>query len=66
MEKRVQVGIGVLIFNTKGQLLLGRRLNSHGSGSWQPPGGKMNFGETFEACARREVREETNMKGVQK
>ncbi len=58
MEKNVQVGIGVLIFNTKGQLLLGRRLNAHGANTWGPPGGKLDFGESFEGCAQRESFEE--------
>jgi len=56
-----RVDLGVLIFNEKKQLLLGQRLNSHGSNSWGPPGGHLEFGETLEECAIREVTEETGL-----
>lgn len=55
-----RVGVGVLIFR-QGKLLLGRRKNSHGEGCWSAPGGHLEFGESPEACARREVREETGL-----
>ncbi|ORM65268.1 DNA mismatch repair protein MutT [Pantoea rodasii] len=53
-----QVGVGVLIFRD-GKLLLGRRKGSHGSGDWSAAGGHLEFGESPEDCARREVLEET-------
>jgi 8-oxo-dGTP diphosphatase len=56
-----RVGIGVLIFNAKQEILLGKRLNSHGAHTWSPPGGHLEFGESFEACAIRETEEETNL-----
>lgn len=57
---RTQVGVGILIVRG-GRVLLGRRLGSHGAGTWAPPGGHLEFGETAEACARREVTEETGL-----
>jgi 8-oxo-dGTP diphosphatase len=56
-----RVGIGVLIFNAKKELLLGQRQNSHGAHTWSPPGGHLEFGESFEDCAIREVTEETSL-----
>lgn len=59
--KQPRVGVGVIIFNMQGQILLGLRRNSHGSESWGPPGGHLEFGETPENCAIREVLEETGL-----
>ncbi|MDO6407081.1 MAG: NUDIX hydrolase [Pantoea sp.] len=55
-----KIGVGVLIFR-HGKLLLGRRKGSHGAGDWSAPGGHLEFGETPEACARRETLEETGL-----
>jgi 8-oxo-dGTP diphosphatase len=60
-HKRPKVGLGVLIFNEYGEILLEKRKNSHGATSWGPPGGHLEFGETFEACAIRETKEETGL-----
>ena len=58
--ERPRVGVGVLVLK-EGKVLLGRRVSSHGAGSWCPPGGHLEFGESLEDCARREVLEETGM-----
>ena len=58
--RRPQIGVGVLVFRN-GQLLLGQRRGSHGAGTWAPPGGHLEFGESVEICARREVLEETGL-----
>jgi 8-oxo-dGTP diphosphatase len=62
MKQRPAVGVGVTIYNNKNQMLFGKRKNSHGAGSWCHPGGHLEFGETFEQCAIREVEEETGLK----
>jgi 8-oxo-dGTP diphosphatase len=56
-----KVGIGVAIlksssFNT--QVLLGKRKGSHGEGEWGFPGGHLEYMESFNACALREIAEE--------
>jgi 8-oxo-dGTP diphosphatase len=59
-ERRTRVGVGVLIVRD-GRVLLGVRRGSHGAGTWAPPGGHLEFGESVEACARREAAEETGL-----
>jgi 8-oxo-dGTP diphosphatase len=54
--------VGVAIIVRKGdQVLLLRRKNVHGAGSWSTPGGHLDFGESPEQCAIREAKEETNL-----
>jgi 8-oxo-dGTP diphosphatase len=60
MEERPKVGVGVIVVKD-GKVLLGKRKNAHGEGAWSFPGGHLEFKETWEACARREVMEETNL-----
>ena len=56
-----RVGIGVILVNGEGQILLGKRKNSHAP-YWSIPGGHLEMGESFEACAIREVAEETGIR----
>src|SRR5258707_8500479 len=51
-----QVGVGVVVVRD-GKVLLGLRRGSHGSGAWALPGGHLEWGESVESCARREVTE---------
>jgi 8-oxo-dGTP diphosphatase len=60
MDKRPKVGIGVTIIKD-GKLLLGKRKNAHGKGQYASPGGHLEFGESFEDCARRETLEESGI-----
>jgi len=55
-----RIGVGVLLFRD-GKVLLGKRLGSHGAGEWATPGGHLEFGETPQQCAQREVAEETGL-----
>lgn len=62
MSKHDRPAVGVAVIIRKAdQILLGLRLAGHGAGTWQFPGGHLEFGETIEACARREVCEETGL-----
>jgi len=57
-EKQIpKVGIGILIFKD-GKVLLGKRKGSHGQGEYAFPGGHLEYMESFENCAEREIAEE--------
>ena len=67
-KKKVGVGFGVMIFDGN-KILLGLRNEDsnkadselHGEGTWTMPGGKLEYGETFEQGGIREVKEENNL-----
>jgi 8-oxo-dGTP diphosphatase len=63
-DKRPKVGVGVIVVKD-GKVLLGERLASHGAGTWAIPGGHVEFNETFEETAKREVEEETGLTDVE-
>jgi mutator protein MutT len=59
-QKRPYIGVAVIVVR-QGRVLLGKRINAHGAGTWQFPGGHLEYGETIEACARRELMEEAGL-----
>jgi 8-oxo-dGTP diphosphatase len=60
MEKTPKIGVGVII-RKDNKVLLGQRKNAHGTGTWCPPGGHLEFMETIADCARRETDEESGL-----
>ena len=52
---------GAIVRDEAGRLLLVRRGRPPGQGLWSVPGGRIEPGETAEAAAAREVREETGL-----
>ena len=66
---KVAAGIGVMVLK-HGKVLLGKRHHDpekadsalHGESTWTMPGGTLEFGESFEECAERELMEETGIK----
>lgn len=66
--KKMGAGFGVMVLRG-GKVLLGQRHVDpakadslmNGEGTWTMPGGKLDFGESFEGGAVRELREETGI-----
>jgi 8-oxo-dGTP diphosphatase len=61
MAATVRVGVGVILQDGTGKVLVGRRMGSHGAGRLALPGGHLEMGESFELCAARELLEETGV-----
>jgi len=59
--KNPLVGVAVIV-KKNGKILLIKRVGSHGSGTWAPPGGHIDFGEFVIDCAKREIKEEVGIK----
>ncbi|MBL7206196.1 MAG: NUDIX domain-containing protein [Candidatus Aenigmarchaeota archaeon] len=60
MEKVPRVGSAVLV-EKDGKFLLGERNKKNAKGFWVIPGGKVEWGETIEQAAIREIKEETGL-----
>lgn len=69
-SRKMGIGVGVLILNEKNELLLGLRNTDpekadtelHLEGTWTMPGGRLEFGETFEEAGIRETKEDMRKK----
>lgn len=65
----IRVGIGVVVLDEQGRVLLGQRNKEakrktgklNDDWDWSLPGDGLEYGESFEDCAIREVREETTL-----
>ncbi len=62
-DRTPTVGVGVVV-RRDGKVLVGLRRSGAQPGTWGLPGGHIDFGETWEECARRELREETGLELV--
>ena len=55
------VGVGAVVVDGAGRVLLVKRRFEPLAGQWSLPGGAVDVGETLEACVIREMREETGL-----
>ena len=62
-NSKPKAGVGIIITQSN-NVLLGRRKGPRGYGLYGLPGGFLEFNETFEHCAKRELFEETNLDGT--
>ncbi len=58
--ERPGVGVGVIV-KKDGKVLLMKRINAHGKGTWGLPGGHLELYENIEDCAAREALEEAGV-----
>lgn len=58
--KYPKTGVAVMIMKD-GKVLLAKRKNSHGGGTYAFPGGKVEWWESINDCAKREVMEEAGI-----
>lgn len=55
------IGVGVILADAEGRILLGHRVKATEPATWCLPGGAVEAGETFETAAARELAEETGI-----
>ncbi len=60
-ELRPRGGVGVYIINDKKEILLSLRSSVHAPGYWCPPGGHIEYGESFFETASKESKEEVDL-----
>ncbi len=63
IQERPRVGVAVVLIN-EGKILLGKRSGGYLPGYWCCPGGHLEFGEDVDACAIRELEEETGIRAL--
>ena len=60
----IKVGCEVFLIENN-TVLLGKRKNCYGDGMWGLPGGHLEYGESVLECAKRELKEELGIEGIE-
>ncbi len=63
-NKNIRVGCEIFLIKD-GALLLGKRKNCYGEGTWALPGGHLEQGELISDCVRRELKEELGIEALE-
>jgi len=64
MSKAIRIGCEVFLIK-KNSILLGKRKNCYGEGTWGLPGGHLEPGEHIQDCVKRELKEELGIEGLE-
>lgn len=59
--QKPEIGVSMIILRD-GKVLMQKRSNVHGAGTWCTPGGHLEPGESLEQCGLREAMEETGVR----
>ncbi|GAB4455107.1 MAG: NUDIX hydrolase [Bacteroidia bacterium] len=60
----IKIGCEIFLIQDN-TLLLGKRKNCYGEGTWALPGGHLEYGESIIECAKRELKEELGIEGLE-
>ena len=63
-NKNIKIGCEIFLVH-KGSILLGKRKNCYGQGTWALPGGHLEYGESLIECAKRELKEEIGIEAIE-
>ena len=59
----LRIGVGIALLNHENKIFVGKRIDNP-SNSWQMPQGGVDENEDFLQAAKRELKEETNIRTV--
>ena len=62
-ELPLRLGVGIALLNSKNKVLVGKRIDNPAN-SWQMPQGGVDKNEDLLQAAKRELKEETNIKTI--
>ena len=65
-KRRPLIGVGAIVFDSHGRILLVKRGAPPQMGKWAIPGGHLELGETIFEGVKRELYEETGLEGEPK